>query len=122
MIATVTHAFPLLIFAVFYVLVVAISLAFDRMFRGKAMLGSLALSLVCGMAMLWFCQYWSYGWSCFTRIPKTAVEAYRYSGEWSAMLDILLWYGLPLYMASLAIRFARKRSSRGAPGGNAERG
>ncbi len=111
MIATITRQFPLLIFSMFYVLVIAISLACDRLFRGKAMPVSLALSLVCGMAMLWFCQYWSDGWSCFIRIPNSAVQAYRYSGDWSAMLAIVLWYGMPLYLASLAIRFARKRSS-----------
>ncbi len=118
MLATIVHHFPLLTFLMFYAVVIATALAYDRLFRHRAMPASLALSFGFGLVFLWFCQYWTNAWMFFTRVPYWMIETFDPS-DWTNFIlwlpDLMRWYILPLYLASLAIRLTRKKTKTPTP-------
>ena len=104
--------FPTTSFLLFYLFVCLGALVLDELQRRRSVLLSSISGFVCGIGFLLFSQYFDRAWWLFSHTGSLAISIYQYGGEWFdyvlAMPDVIRWYLLPVYFASLVIRLNRK--------------
>jgi hypothetical protein len=104
---------PATTFLLFYLVICLVALFLDELSRRKFILVSIASGFAFGVGFLYFCRYFDNAWKLFCGAWTSLLNAHRYGGEWFdyilATPNLLRWYLLPIYIASLAVRFNRKR-------------
>ncbi|MDR3457503.1 MAG: hypothetical protein P4N60_08660 [Verrucomicrobiae bacterium] len=110
MLASIYRPFPTTTFVLFYLFTCLGALLIDELMRRRSVVLSSILGFVCGVGLFMFSQYYDRAWWLFSH--PGILAAYRYGEDWFdyvlAVPDVIRWYLLPAYVASLVVRLNRK--------------